>query len=294
LDFSGEKMRVTLEQTTIRTNGINLHVVLAGPLSGDPVIFLHGFPEFWRGWLEQIEIFANDGYRVIVPDQRGYNLSDVPEKVEDYSLDKLSTDILGLMDHFGLMNVYLVGHDWGAAVAWNVGMHYPERIRKLAILNVPHPAVMMRFLSKSPRQMLKSWYIGFFQIPWLADWLLGRANFTATLSMLRTSSLHDTFSTNDLNEYRQAYINSHGLTGMINWYRALVRFRPLAPKSIRLRMPVLILWGRQDVALSAEMAEESLKLCDHGEIFFFENASHWVQHDEPKAVGEHLLEFFKR
>ena len=287
-------MNATLEDTILSTNGINLHVVLAGPLDGEPIILLHGFPEFWRGWLNQIEFLAEHGYRVIIPDQRGYNLSDVPGKVVDYSMDRLSADIVGLMDHFSLEKVYLVGHDWGGAVAWNIGMHYPERIRKLAILNVPHPVVMLHYLSKSPRQMLKSWYIGFFQIPRLPDWLFSRNHFAAALRMLKSSSLPGTFNANDLGEYQQAYTNSHGLTGMLNWYRALARFRPAAPKSIRLQMPVLILWGKRDVAFSPELAAESLKLCDQGELFFFEKASHWVQHDEPQGVSEHLREFFKK
>ncbi|MCX6080981.1 MAG: alpha/beta hydrolase [Chloroflexi bacterium] len=285
-------MSTNIEHMTVRTNGINLHVVLSGPVDGPAIILLHGFPEFWRGWIKQIQPLTDRGYRVIVPDQRGYNLSEVPGLVADYGLDKLSADVIGLMDHFGIKQANLAGHDWGAAVAWNTGMQYPERIRKLAILNVPHPAVMLRFISRSPSQMLKSWYIGFFQIPGLADWLLSRRNFSAVVQMLRSSGLPTSFSSVDLDEYRQAYTNSGGLTGMINWYRALLRYRPAAPQNMRLSMPVRILWGRKDVALSAEMAEESLKLCDQGELFFFENATHWVQHDQPQAVADHLLEFF--
>jgi len=282
----------TLEHTSIHTNGIDLHVVLAGPLTGEAVILLHGFPEFWFGWIRQIEALAEQGYRVIAPDQRGYNLSSVPGRVEDYKLDMLTADMLGLMDHFGYQQVFLVGHDWGAAVAWNLAMCYPERIRKLAILNVPHTAVMLRFLTHSPRQMLKSWYIAFFQIPGLADWLLGLGNYAGVLRMLKISALPTTFSADELEEYRQAYIHSRGLTGMINWYRALARFRPTAPQSIRLRMPVLILWGKQDIALSAEMADASLKFCDQGKLVFFEHASHWLQHDEAPAVNQQLREFF--
>ncbi len=285
-------MDANLEHVMVTTNGITLHVVLAGPPDGPAVILLHGFPEFWRGWLKQIQPLADHGYRVIVPDQRGYNLSQVPGRVSDYSLDHLSADVIGLLDHFGIEQVCLVGHDWGAAVAWNTAMHYPARIRKLAILNVPHPAVMMRFLAKSPRQMLKSWYIGFFQIPGFPDWLLSRGRFAGMLRSLKASSLPETFTNADLDEYRLAYANSGGVTGMLNWYRAMLRFPPKSPASIRLSMPVRILWGRKDVALSAEMAEKSLKLCNQAELFFYENASHWLQHDEAQAVTERLLEFF--
>ena len=286
-------MKIPIEHTNIFTNGVNLHVVLAGPVNGRPVVLLHGFPEFWRGWLKQIEALAGQGFRVIVPDQRGYNLSAVPHGVRNYSLENLSADVIGLLDHFGLEKVCLVGHDWGAAVAWNVAAHFPERVEKLAILNVPHPDVMMDFLRKSPRQMFKSWYIAFFQVPWLPDWLMSRGNFAPALALLKNSGLSTTFSDTDLQEYRLAYANSKGLTGMINWYRAILRYPPDRPANPRLRMPVRILWGKQDVALSAGMAAESLKFCERGELFYFENATHWVQHDEAEAVNKHLLAFFE-
>ena len=285
-------MTTPLEHTTIHTNGVNLHGVLAGPMDGRPVILLHGFPEFWRGWLKQIEALAGQGFRVIIPDQRGYNLSDRPGGIRNYSLEILSADVIGLLDHFGLEKVCLAGHDWGAAVAWNVATHFPVRVEKLAILNVPHPDVMMRFLRKSPRQMFKSWYIAFFQIPRLPDWLMSLGNYALVLSLLKSSSDPSTFRAEDLLEYRQAYNNSGGLTGMLNWYRAILRYPPARPASSRLRMPVRILWGKRDVALSAEMAQESLKLCEHGELFYFENATHWLQHDQAAAVNAHLLEFF--
>jgi epoxide hydrolase 4 len=285
-------MSLNLEHITVKTNEVNLHVVVAGPQNGKPVVLLHGFPEFWRGWLKQLEPLAATGYRVIVPDQRGYNLSDVPKNVSAYALDELTKDIIGILDHFGIEQTYLVGHDWGAAVAWTVAIQYPERVKKLGILNVPHPAVMMKFIGKSPKQMLKSWYIAFFQIPGLADWLMGLGNFAGAIKMLNASGKPSTFSEADLDEYRKAYAKSGGLTGMINWYRAMARFRPAMPRDVRLEMPVRILWGKNDIALSAEMAEQSLKYCKNGELIFFENATHWLQHDEPEQINKHLTTFF--
>jgi epoxide hydrolase 4 len=286
-------MSDTFEHTTLSVNGINLHVVYAGPQNGAPLVLLHGFPEFWRGWAKQIPALVLAGYRVIVPDQRGYNLSDAPKDVRAYSIDTLSKDIIGILDHFGIEQTYLVGHDWGAAVAWTVAIQYPERVKKLGILNVPHPAVMMKFIGKSPKQMLKSWYIGFFQIPGLADWLMGLNNFAGVINMLKASGKPSTFSEADLDEYRKAYANAGGLTGMINWYRALMRFRPAMPNKARVEMPTLILWGRQDLALSAEMAQDSLKFCKNGELIYFENATHWVQHDQAEAVNAHLVAFLR-
>lgn len=283
------------EHTYLQINNqIRLHIVLAGPPEGKPVLLLHGFPEFWYGWRNQIMALAAKGYRVIAPDQRGYNLSSAPKDVAAYGLEDLSQDVIAILDHYSIGKVFLAGHDWGAAVAWTVAILHPERVEKLAILNVPHPAVMTRTLTKSPRQMLKSWYIGFFQIPGLADWLMSRNNFAGIIGMLKASGKPSTFSADDLAEYRKAYANSGGLTGMINWYRALVRFRPNTKGKSRLEMPVRILWGKQDIALSAEMAEDSLKYCENGELIFFENATHWVQHDEAEAVTKNLLDFFKQ
>jgi pimeloyl-ACP methyl ester carboxylesterase len=282
------------EHTYLQVNDqIRLHIVLAGPAEGKPVLLLHGFPEFWYGWRAQIMALAAKGYRVIAPDQRGYNLSSAPKDIESYGLEHLSQDIVVLLDHYGIEKVFLVGHDWGAAVAWAVAMHFPERVEKMTILNVPHPAVLISTLRTSPRQMLKSWYIGFFQIPGLADWLMSRNNFAGMIGMLKKSGKPGTFSSKDLDEYRKAYANSGGLTGMINWYRALFKSRASTRRKAKIELPVLILWGKQDLALGAEMAEKSLAYCENGELVFFENATHWVQHDEAEAVTLKLIEFLK-
>lgn len=239
-----------------------------------------------------MEPLATAGYRVIIPDQRGYNLSDAPKDVQSYTLDELTKNIIGILDHFGIEQTYLVGHDWGAVVAWTVAIKYPKRIKKLVILNVPHPAVLMRTLRTSPRQMLKSWYIAVFQIPGLADCLMSRNNFAGIIQMLKASGKADTFSEQDLDEYRKAYANSGSLTGMINWYRAMMRFRPAMPCDVHVKMPVLILWGKNDVALRYKMAEESLRYCQDGRLVAFDNATNWVQHGKSEAVTKELLAFF--
>jgi pimeloyl-ACP methyl ester carboxylesterase len=286
-------MTLPLESTYLQTNGVRLHVILAGPQDGPLVVLLHGFPEFWRGWLKQIEPLAAAGFRVVVPDQRGYNLSDVPKAVRAYRLEELGKDVVGLLDALGRTDCYLVGHDWGAMVAWHTALTFPERVAKLAILNVPHPAVMVDFLKKNPSQLRKSWYIAFFQIPMLADWLVSRDNFSYAAAALTRSSRRGTFGEADLAEYRQAWKNSGGLTGMLNWYRALVRYRPARTTDQHLHMPVRILWGKRDAFLSFEMAEASAQYCDQAEVTLFEKATHWVQHEEAAAVSAALIDFFK-
>lgn len=283
---------ISYESQFVETNGIRLHVITAGPTDGKPILLLHGFPEFWFGWRNQIPALAQAGFRVIVPDQRGYNLSDVPNDVKAYALDQLGLDMIGLLDHFGIDQVNLAGHDWGAAVAWGLAITFPQRVRRLAILNVPHPLVIVNFLARSPDQMLKSWYMFFFQIPGLADWALRRNNFRSAVKSFLDSSQPGTFSDTEIAEYKKAWSNSGGMTGMINWYRAMLRYRPPVPQDVRVHMPTLVQWGKHDVFLSHEMAEASLKFCDEGKLIFYENATHWVQHEEAEAVNRNLIAHF--
>ena len=128
----------------VETNGIRLHVAQAGPREGPLVILLHGFPEFSYAWKQQIPFLASAGYRVWAPDQRGYNLSEKPDGIAAYNLDELAADVIGLIDAAGQNKVVLVGHDWGAAVAWWAAVKYPDRLSKLVVMNAPHGAVMQK------------------------------------------------------------------------------------------------------------------------------------------------------
>jgi pimeloyl-ACP methyl ester carboxylesterase len=283
------------ESTYIETNGIKLHVVMAGPKDGQPVFLLHGFPEFWRGWSHQIEPLAEAGYRVIVPDQRGYNLSDKPKGVKAYTLDKLANDILGLMDALGYEKANLIGHDWGAVVAWAFAIWYPERLHKLGILNVPHPTVMMNFLRRGdPEQLRRSWYVFAFQIPWLPEYFLRVNDWRNAVRVLRGSGKIHTFTNEDIAEYKKAWSQPGAMIAMINWYRAIGRHRPKMPQGSRVKAPTLMMWGMQDVALSHRMARPSMDYCEDGKLVYFEDATHWVQHDEAEAVNQLLIEFLSK
>lgn len=280
-----------LEHTYVATNGIQLHVVQAGPKSGIPVVLLHGFPEFWYGWRKQIPALVEAGCRVIVPDQRGYNLSDKPKGVKNYRLETLVKDIVGLIDALEYEKVNLVGHDWGAAVAWTLAILHPERLHHLGILNVPHPAVMRRFLTRDLEQIRRSWYVFFFQLPWFPERALSADNWRGALSALRGSGKIHTFTKEDIAKYKEAWSQSGAMTAMLNWYRALFRHMPKLPKDPRVKVQTLMMWGVKDFALSYRMARPSMDYVDDGKLIFFPEATHWVQHDEAEAVNDYLLDF---
>ena len=276
------------ESVAVDTNGISLHTRQAGPEDGPLVVLLHGFPEFWYGWHRQIKPLADAGYRVIVPDQRGYNRSDKPDGVDSYHIETLAADVVGLLDAADRETAAVAGHDWGAAVAWWLALSYPERIESLTAVNVPHPTVMETTLRNSLSQLRKSWYMFAFQLPALPEAISTANNCRVLRRGLTNSSRPGTFSATDLERYRAAWQQPDALTAMINWYRAMGRYRPQPPRQ-QVSVPTLVMWGRQDEFLASTMADESLDYCDDAELVSFPSATHWVLHEEPEETADALL-----
>jgi epoxide hydrolase 4 len=277
----------------VATNGINLHIAEAGSADGDLLFLLHGFPEFWYGWRNHIGRFAAAGFRVVVPDQRGYNLSDKPKGVAAYDLDQVCADIVGLAEGFGRRTFNIIGHDWGAAVGWWTATRYADRIERFAALNAPHPAVWYEAMRNNPLQRRRSRYVRFFAIPYLPELLLRQGNFRALSGTFKDAIRPDAFTENDLRRYRAAWSQPGALVSMINWYRALLRKQMPASKQLRVGVPTLIIWGTQDSFAERELADASARLCDDARVTCLERSTHWVQHDEPERVGDLLLEFLK-
>jgi pimeloyl-ACP methyl ester carboxylesterase len=279
-----------LRHRYVKANGRRLHLVEAGPADGKPVVLLHGFPEFWFGWRHQIPYLAKAGLRVLAPDGRGYHRSDRPVGVSNYRRSELRADVIGLLDELGIGKATVIGHDWGAAVAWSVALYHPQRVDRLGILNVPHPAVLTEVLRRYPRQWLRSWYILYFQLPWLPEFTLGLFDGWLLAASMKRTSRAGTFSFEELKRYQAAWAKG-ALRTMIHWYRAALRYSEPKPPSWELSMPVRILWGQEDSFLIPENAELSLKFCPHGELIRLPGVSHWLQHEAADAVNRYLLEW---
>lgn len=283
---------VDVEHRDILTNGIRLHCAIAGPADGELVIALHGFPEFWRGMSGVVTDLARAGYRVVAPDQRGYNLSEKPEGIDAYGVDEMALDVVGLIDAMGRESAHVVGHDWGAAVAWWLALTRPERLRKLVVINVPHPSVFAREVRGNKKQMRKSWYIFAIQVPALPEKLaFGRRTRARFSRVIAGTANPGSFAPDYLAQLREAWAQPGAAQGMLNWYRASVRRRPGRLTDKRVHVPTMIIWGRKDVALSDTMVQPSADLCDDVRVEWFDDATHWVLHDEPERTSTLILDF---
>lgn len=271
-------------------NGVTLHVVTAGSTDDPLVVLLHGFPEFWYSWHRHIGSLVNAGYRVLVPDQRGYNLSTKPEGIRPYRLTALSQDVVELIKSEGNQSARVVGHDWGAAVAWDIALRHPKTVDQLGILNVPHPSVFQQTLRSNLRQLRKSWYAFFFQLPRLPEWFGTRNNYQTWIDALQ-SSKPDTFTEKDFKRYRIAWSQEGAPTAMIHWYRA-IRYREELPRE-RVTSPTMVIWGENDHALIPEMASKSIDYCDDGRLKQLSNATHWLHHEHPERISKLLLDQFE-
>ena len=278
------------EHRFIKTNGIQLHCVSKG--EGKLMLMLHGFPEFWYSWRHQITEFSAD-YHTVAVDLRGYNDSDKPDQPEAYNMSELIADIKGTIEALNYKDCILVAHDWGGAIAWNFTHAYPEMVEKLIVLNIPHPAKFIEGL-KNPQQLLKSWYIFAFQIPWLPEFILEQNNYQAIAQAFKTMAIDKTaFSEADLEAYRRAAAKPGALTAMINYYRCAFRslFTTQQKHWDTLDIPTLTIWGEADTALGKELTYGTQTYVRDWQIKYIPNCSHWVQQEQPTLVNAYMREF---
>jgi pimeloyl-ACP methyl ester carboxylesterase len=271
-------MRITLE------SGITLDVQVEG--EGRPVVLLHGWPDNKRLWSKQVTALVDAGYQVIVPDQRGYGASDKPAEVEAYSIVFLAMDIVGILDHLGIERAHVVGHDWGAAIAWAVASFAPERVDHLVALSVGHPSA---FAGAGLEQREKSWYMLLFQFPGVAEqWL----------SMDDWANFREWAHHPDADAVIADLERDGSLTTGLNWYRANIPPEALITPPLELppiQAPTMGVWSDHDFALIEEQMTGSAKNCT-GEFRYerIDGHDHWMQVEAPEKVNALLLDFLPR
>ncbi len=274
----------------ITTNGVKLHYVTQG--NGSLILMLHGFPEFWYSWRHQIPEFAQN-YQVVALDLRGYNDSDKPKEQSAYVMDEFIKDIEGVITGLGYDKCILVGHDWGGAIAWNFAYSRPQMVEKLIVLNIPHPAKMAEGL-RTPQQLLRSWYMFFFQLPEIPEALIQAGDYQLLAKALQQIPINkNIFTQSDIEAYKNAASKRGALTAMLNYYRNITQQRMLSSDWSILEVPTLMIWGEGDVALGKELTYNTQAYVRNLQIKYIANAGHLVQQEQPELVNQYMREFLE-
>jgi pimeloyl-ACP methyl ester carboxylesterase len=271
---------------TVPANGLRFNVAACG--TGDRLaLCLHGFPESSFSFRHQLPLLAKLGYRAWAPDLRGYGKTSRPVGVAEYTMDKLMADVAGLIDASGAREVLLVGHDWGGAIAWSFALTGQRPLERLIIMNCPHPTCFVKGL-RTWKQLRKSWYMFFFQIPWLSEALLGAREAEGIGRAFSGMALDKSrFPDEVLRVYRDNAREPGALTAMLNFYRALFRGAREASRRTfpELTVPTLLVWGEVDTALGKELTFDTARYVRELTIRYLPGVSHWVQQEAPETVN---------
>jgi pimeloyl-ACP methyl ester carboxylesterase len=284
---------VIATRTRIDVGEVRLSVTSMG--EGDPVVFLHGFPENAHSWRHQLPAVAEAGFRAVAPDLRGYGDSDRPQAVAEYALPKLVGDVTGLIRALGVERAHIVVHDWGGAVAWATAALAPQAVRSLTILNCPQPTAGSRERHENPEQQRMSWYMLLFQFEGVAEQWLSADDFANTRKWGFGTAAPGTFSDEDMEALIAPLRREGALTAALNWYRASIppaAWLPPARELPAVAAPTLIVWGEADAYLGLGGLERSLETVSGPlRVERLPGVSHWVQNEAPEAVNRHLLAF---
>ena len=275
---------------------LKLHYIESGWENDRLVLMVHGFPDFWYSWRYQIPKLA-EKYHVVAIDQRGYNKSSKPKSVSAYSIDLLAGDILQVPAHFHKSIFSLVGHDWGGAVSWEFANRYPTKLDQLIILNCPPVQVLLREQMRNGKQLKSSYYIYLFQIPWLPEYLLSRAN--ASFIVDNLPKLIKNISKDEMRMYKRGLGSKNTMRSGINYYRCAVRqflLKGLSGKSgkVEINVPTKVIWGVRDSALQTSLTSHFPKICKIGYHIKYIDAGHFVHQEKPALVNKILLEYLKK
>lgn len=272
----------------VKANGLDFEVVTCGE-GDDLALLLHGFPETNFSWRAQLPFLADRGYKVWAPNMRGYGNTSRPTGVRNYTLEILMEDVAGLIDAAKAKTVTLVGHDWGALIAWTFAVREKRRLERLIIMNVPHPAIAQRKLFTWP-QIARSWYVFFFQLPFLPEIALtARDGRLVEKSVIDTAVDKSKFPKSVTDFYRENVLRPGAATAMVNYYRGLFRggsaWRQYRLGWPRIKTPTLMIWGEQDAFIEKYMTDGTGEFVEDLTIHFLPDASHWVQQEAPDDVN---------
>ena len=292
-----------IEHETVDVNGVKLHVAKSG--KGDLILFLHGFPEFWYAWKNQIEEFGKD-HLAVAPDMRGYNLSSKPPEVEHYRVPLLIEDVRALAAKYGFganRKFTLVGHDWGGAVAWAYAIAHPDTLNKLVIVNAPHPAVFQRELRENPAQQKASQYMLMFRSPEAEKTLSANDHAMLVQIVLGTGLKQGFFTEADKKAYLDAWSQPGALTGGLNYYRAAQVGPPTADQpstpafvtgAANVNVPTMVIWGEKDTALLTGNLEGLDAYVPQLTVRRIPEGTHWVIHEQPSVINRYIREFIAK
>jgi len=280
----------------VEANGLSFEVDMAG--DGDKLaLLLHGFPENSYAWRHQMGLFAELGYTVWAPNLRGYKGTTRPKGVKNYSLELLMADVAGLIDASGKSDVTLVVHDWGGAIGWMFMVRKIRPVSRFIVLNIPHPKLMFEKM-RTWTQMSKSWYIFFFQIPWLPEFMMRLGGVKAFRKIFRdTAKNKSNFTDADIDHFAKPALEPGALTAMLNYYRGLLRGgggdrqRELGYEVID--TPTLMLWGTADMALDVSTTTDTHTLVSDLTLRYLPGVSHWIQQDAPHTVNRMITAWLK-
>jgi pimeloyl-ACP methyl ester carboxylesterase len=286
-----------LTEEFLFANGLRFHVATQG--SGPVALLLHGFPENWRSWRHQLPALAAAGFRAAAPDLRGYNLTDRPARVVDYRMHRLAGDVQGLIAALGGGPVHLIAHDWGGAIAWFYAARRPQDLLSLTILNAPHPKIFRRHLFGNLRQLRRSWYMFYFQLPWLPERHILRDAKNQFDRMFRGWAFRkEMFSDDVIAGFREPMLAPGALTAAINYYRASLRRLATSNEAAgfpKIKVPTQVIWAEKDRALGPELCDGLEQEIDAPfELRRIADCSHWVQQEQPEQVNEYMLEFLRK
>ncbi|MFX1535019.1 MAG: alpha/beta fold hydrolase [Promethearchaeota archaeon] len=276
-----------IEEQFIETNGIHLHTIIIG--SGEPLILLHGFPDFWYGW-KNVILGLKDKFKLIIPDMRGYNLSDKPKGTNNYNLKILVEDIRGISETLNIDKFNLAGHDWGGVVAWAFAEKYPTKLTKLIILNAPHPKIFQEKLRTDKAQQKASFYIFKFLEPEGESFLFENDFMWLKMAVFDSMKNKKDFTDLDKQKYLEAWSQPDTILNGVNYYRANLSFDEWTGV---INVPTLVIWGMKDAALLPQLLEGLSDYVKDLKIVKSEHSSHWIMHDDPELVNVNIENFIK-